>query len=260
MKYIDLKDIENLPGRMMAEDESFTFRCHAGLECFNRCCRNLNLFLYPYDVLRLKNGLGISSDRFIDDYTDIVLRPGNFFPDVLLKMAGDKEKSCIFLTENGCRIYADRPDTCRAFPMEFGFQYDAKTKRRKPVCFFRPPEFCRGGNEPDVLTPNGWIADQDGETHNKMTAKWAELKQMFQSNPWGREGPEGPKGKMAFMAAYNIDRFHEFIFGSTFLKRYKIKSDLLKKIKKDETRLLRLGFDWIKFSVWGVKSKLFRPR
>ncbi len=40
---------------------------------FSLCCRNLNLFLYPYDVIRLKKGLEITSDQFLDKYVDIVL-------------------------------------------------------------------------------------------------------------------------------------------------------------------------------------------
>jgi hypothetical protein len=87
MKYIDAKAQEDLLDKKLEDDEVFSFRCHEGLECFTRCCRNLNLFLYPYDVLRLKNRLNISSEQLIDAYVDIVLRESNFFPDVLLRMA-----------------------------------------------------------------------------------------------------------------------------------------------------------------------------
>ena len=58
MKSIDIKDIETLPGRKLNDSDTFMFRCHSGLECFNKCCRNLNLFLYPYDIICLKNKLG----------------------------------------------------------------------------------------------------------------------------------------------------------------------------------------------------------
>ena len=59
MKYIDEKDLNNLPGIQLKPGDSFAFRCHPDIACFNRCCRNLNLFLYPYDVIRLKGALGI---------------------------------------------------------------------------------------------------------------------------------------------------------------------------------------------------------
>ena len=60
-----------------------------------------------------------------------------------------------------------------------------------------------------------------------MTAKWAEVKRLFQSDPWGVEGAHGRKAKMAFMATYNLDRFREFVFSSTFLKRYKLKKEII---------------------------------
>lgn len=93
-----------------------------------------------------------------------------------------------------------------------------------------------------------------------MTAIWAGIVNLFQNDPWGDEGPEGQKAKMAFMAAYNIDRFRDFIFASTFLKRYRIKQEILTKIKHDDSELLKLGFSWIKYFLWGITAKNIRQR
>jgi hypothetical protein len=93
-----------------------------------------------------------------------------------------------------------------------------------------------------------------------MTIQWAALKRLFQNDPWELEGPQGPKAKMAFMATYNIDRFREFVFQSSFLKRYKVKSALLKKLKSDEVALLKFGFKWVKVFIWGMQSKDIRLR
>jgi len=93
-----------------------------------------------------------------------------------------------------------------------------------------------------------------------MTIRWAELRSLFQNDPWGGEGPGGTRAKMTFMAAYNLDRFREFVFGSSFLKRFKIKSDLLRKIEKDDTQLMLLGFDWIKLFLWGIRSQKLKPK
>ena len=93
-----------------------------------------------------------------------------------------------------------------------------------------------------------------------MTVRWAGLKGLFQKDPWGIEGPEGSKAKMAFMATYNIDRFLDFVFQSSFLKRYKVKSAILKKLQKDEVQLLKFGFEWVKVFIWGMRSKVIRRR
>lgn len=258
MKPVDQHKMDALPGRRLKKGETFLFACHDKVSCFNRCCRNLNLFLYPYDVLRLKNGLGISSDRFLDQYVDVVLRENSFFPDVLLKMADNAEKTCPYLTESGCSVYPDRPDTCRTFPVEQGALYKGGAKKPVIVSFFRPPEFCQGRFESQEWTTDTWAKDQEAETYNKMTAQWSGVKHLFQTNPFGADGPGGAKGKMAFMAAYNIDRFHEFVFNSSFLTRYKVKPVVLKKIQRSETDLLKFGFKWIKFFLWGIKTKDIR--
>lgn len=260
MKKIDSDDIDRLPGVRIEDDDTFSFRCYPRIGCFNRCCRNLNLFLYPYDVVRLKQALDLSSDDFLDIYVDIVLRPHNFFPEVLLRMSQKNERACPFLAESGCRVYPSRPDTCRMFPIEQGLLYDADTKKNTPVYFFRPPQFCLGQHESRAWTIASWTEDQEAKLYHKMTVQWAELKQMFQADPWGREGSQGPKARMAFMAVYNIDRFRDFVFQSSFLKRYKLKTATLKKLKSDDVELLRFGFEWVKFFLWGMKSKKIRLR
>ncbi len=237
--------------------DTFRFRCHSDLGCFNRCCRNLNLFLYPYDVIKLKNELGITSDQFIETHVEVVLREGNYFPDVLLRMADNEEQTCPFLTEKGCSVYSGRPDACRTFPVEQGLRFDDKGNP-EPVYFFKPPDFCEGRHEKVEWTPSGWASDQGAEMYNKMTVLWAGVKGLFQDDPWGSEGPNGQKGKMAFMAAYNVDAFRQFVFESSFLSRYKLKSDLKKKLQKDDVVLMRFGFDWIRFFIFGIKSKQIR--
>ena len=50
---------------------------------------------------------------------------------------------------------------------------------------------------------------------------------------------------MAFMACYNIDMFKQFVFESTFLKRYRIRPDIIDQIMVSDQELLLLGFEWI---------------
>ena len=52
-----------------------------------------------------------------------------------------------------------------------------------------------------------------------------------------------------------MDQFREFVFKSTFLKRYKVKSKVLKKIRFDDVELMKFGFKWVKFYIWGIQSK-----
>ncbi len=255
MRYLDPGKINEIPGDAIDGSASFSFECRRGLSCFNTCCRNLNLFLYPYDVVRLKNHLSIPSDQFLDTHVDVVLREANYFPDVLLRMAENEQKTCPFLTGSGCSVYINRPGTCRLFPVEPGVYYDEDAGTTREMYFFRPPDFCLGGGEKRNWTIKGWVKNQDAAAHHDMAVRWADLKRRFQTDPWGDEGPDSQKGKMAFMAAYNIDRFRDFVFQSSFLKRYKVPRPVIKKIRANDRELLLLGFAWIKLYLWGVPSK-----
>ena len=45
--------------------QPFSFRCAPDLICFTDCCRQLDLALTPYDVLRLRRALGISDEEMV---------------------------------------------------------------------------------------------------------------------------------------------------------------------------------------------------
>lgn len=257
MKLCDPDEACRLPGRRLEPGERFRFRCHPQIDCFNRCCRDLRLLLYPYDVLRLKRALGVSSEEFLDRHAQIALAPGGLFPDVLLRMAENEERTCPFLGEAGCRVYPDRPDTCRSFPLEQGLLHDAATGRDEPVFFFRPPAFCRGPLEAAEWTVETWRADQQAAEYHRMTVRWARLWRRFQENPWGAEGPAGRRARMAFMAAYNLDRFRAFVFESSFLERFRLRPSVREAIRGDDEALLSFGFAWIEFFLWGEKSSAF---
>ena len=71
----------------LAEDEPFNFDCRCQVPCFNRCCRDLNQFLTPYDIIRLKNHLNLSSAFF---FRTVYGKP-YWPPDT---PAGDHFKAC----------------------------------------------------------------------------------------------------------------------------------------------------------------------
>ncbi len=53
----------------LGPDDTFRFACRPGISCFNKCCGDVNIFLSPYDVLRMKRRLGITSTEFLEKYT-----------------------------------------------------------------------------------------------------------------------------------------------------------------------------------------------
>ena len=53
--------------------------------------------------------------------------------------------------------------------------------------------------------------------------------------------------KMFFLVSYNLDKFREFVFESSFLNRYQVDKNVLKRIKEDEIELLKFGLKWLKW-------------
>jgi Fe-S-cluster containining protein len=53
---------------------------------------------------------GLSETEFIDRYTQLASNRRQ------LSLTEYPDGSCVFLTEQGCEYYADRPEQCRSFP------------------------------------------------------------------------------------------------------------------------------------------------
>lgn len=98
----------------LGADEGFCFDCSPETPCFNLCCRDLVQAVTPYDALRLAQGLGLSVEAFRERYTRLHPGPATGLPVLTLDPQGGR---CPFVTEAGCRVYADRPSSCRAYPL-----------------------------------------------------------------------------------------------------------------------------------------------
>ena len=52
-----------VPAALTAESR-IRIRCHPGVSCFNACCKQADVTLAPYDILRLKRRIGLSPGDF----------------------------------------------------------------------------------------------------------------------------------------------------------------------------------------------------
>jgi len=56
------------------------------------------------------------------------------------------------------------------------------------------------------------------------------------------------------MVCYDIDKFKSFVFESTFLKRFKVDKKEIEEMRQDDGALLKFGFKWLRFSLFGEKT------
>ncbi|HMA66503.1 MAG TPA: YkgJ family cysteine cluster protein [Desulfosalsimonadaceae bacterium] len=239
------QDNANIAPVQLTESSTFKFRCHKGLSCFTRCCRGINITLTPYDIIRLKNRMQISSDEFLAVYTVPQLLEKTDLPVVTLKMLDDEQSSCPFVRDEGCLVYEDRPTTCRYYPLGVG-TLSNKEQQAGGFYFFVHEPHCRGFEEDTEWTVAGWRKDQGVDVYDAVNAEWTELIVRKRSIPSNIRLTEKTKN-MFFTASYNIDRFRRFVFESSFLDLYEIDRETVEKIREDELELLQFGFRWLKW-------------
>jgi uncharacterized protein len=224
----------------------FKFKCHPGVPCFTQCCRGINIILTPYDVIRLKNRLGLSSEEFLAIYTEPHIMEKTDLPVVTLKLLEDDQQSCPFVREEGCIVYQDRPTTCRYYPLGVAALTHKEGADDEGFYFFVDEAHCRGFEEEQTWTVEEWRQDQGADRHDEINAEWTDLVVRKRSFPQNIKLTDQSK-QMFFLASYNIDKFREFVFSSSFLKRYDIDAATLDEIKNDEIALLNFGMRWLKF-------------
>ncbi len=238
----DKRDTNEKMERMDA-DHVFQFNCSPGLACFTQCCQDVTIVLTPYDVLRMKNGLGISSEKFLDEYTLIFQKDNKLIPLVLLKM-GEQEKRCPFVTGEGCSIYEDRPWPCRMFPLDLN---DDGTFR-----IIADKSRCLGLSSSEKWRISEWLVDQGIAIYEQMNDLFAQVTVPLQAMDLDIDNPK--IYQMTFMALYNLDKFREFIFKSTFLDKFEVDQAVIEKIRRSDIELLKFSFNWVKFGILGQKT------
>jgi Fe-S-cluster containining protein len=238
----------------LTKKSRFQFKCHKDIACFTKCCRGINIILTPHDVIHLKNRLELSSEEFLAIYTEPHLLEKTDLPVVSLKLLDDEEKSCPFVRDSeGCIIYQDRPTSCRYYPLGSATlpHRDDREDDDEGFFFFVHEPHCKGFEETQEWIVDEWRRDQGVTIRDKINAEWTDLVVRKRSFPVNIKLTEQAK-QMFFLVSYNIDKFRQFVFESTFLQRYPTDAKTIAKIRNDEFELLRFGILWL-------KSVLFKP-
>lgn len=234
------------------EDGVFHFRCHPGISCFTECCARLHLILTPYDILRMKHRLALRSDEFLDRYAETFTKDGTRFPMVKLRMGQDQEGRCPFVTPEGCAIYEDRPGACRLYPVGRAAAAVQGQKTARERFFIVVEPHCQGFKEKTKWTVDEWLAHEGVREYMAMNDAWLEI--VSSPKSLGPEAHLQQKHQMFFMASYNLDGFRRFIFKSLFLTRFEVPSSLQEAMATDDVALMKFGFEWLKFSLFGEKT------
>ncbi len=225
-------------------DDTFKFSCSAKVPCFNECCRDLNQFLTPYDILCLKNYLDMTSGAFLERYTTQHTGPETGLPVIALKPDDALNLKCPFVTPSGCSVYNARPSSCRMYPLARAVSRSRETGKVPEHFALIKESHCRGFEQETTQTVRQWIENQKITGYNEMNDM---LMEIISLKNRARPDPLDMKSNHFFhIALYDLDRFSPNIFEKGLLDYFHLDSDIMEAVKNDDVELLKLGHRWIK--------------
>lgn len=238
------------PVRLTADD-TFNFRCHKGLSCWNRCCQGADITLTPLCILRLSKHLGLSASDFLLAHTVPALHEKADLPVAKIKTGGEDGKgACPFSTPDGCSVYEDRPATCRTYPLGM-VSVKMKEMEGKDDFFFLVKEaHCLGHGEAKTQNVGQFRDEQGFADFERVNRGWIDILMKMASwkvmgGPMGK-APSPQTKKMFFMATTDVEAFRRFVFGTKFLSVYDVGPEALAALENDDEATLALAFDWLK--------------
>jgi uncharacterized protein len=234
-------------------DKVIPFRCHRGISCWNACCSNIDISLTPYDILRLKRRLDITSTEFLAQYTVPYEMEKDGIAGVKLRPV-DGGTACRFMGPEGCGVYADRPTACRYYPVALLSmrRQDEFTDRNSYVLV--KEEHCLGHNEPRPISVDAYRKEQGLVEYDDLARGWRQLILKKKSSGPSIGKPSVRSRQLFFMACYDIDRFRQFVASEGFSDLYDLAPETLQKLLNDETELMLFGFRFLMQVLFGDES------
>lgn len=229
------------------------FRCHKGIACFNACCKSIDISLTPYDVIRLKNRLGLTSSEFLRTYTV----PYEMEKDGLAGVKFSPVEggtACRFMTEEGCSVYEDRPTACRYYPVALLSMRKQDEYVDTQSYALVKEDHCLGHNDPRELTIDEYRAEQGVAEYDELARGWRQLILKKKSSGPAIGKPSKRSLQLWFMACYDVDRFRTFVDSDSFRQVFVLGDEDKARLLADDTELMLFAFRFLRQVMFGENS------
>jgi uncharacterized protein len=235
---------------MLEGDTTLKFRCHKDVKCWNACCANIDITLTPYDILRLKNHLGLSSGEFLQKYTVPYEIDKDGTPGVKLRSV-EGGTACQFMVPEGCSVYADRPTACRYYPVALLSVRRSDEYTDRLSFALVQEKTCLGHQEPDIQTIDQYREGQGATEYDEKGRGWRQLILKKKSAGPAIGKPPIISNQLFFMVSYDIDRFRAFVVSDSFNKTYDLPVDILAELLADDEKLMDFGYAFLRQVLFG---------
>jgi Fe-S-cluster containining protein len=239
------------------KDKVIRFRCHRGIACWNACCSNIDISLTPYDIVRLKRRLGLTSSAFLERYTVPYEMEKDGIAGVKLKPV-DGGTACRFMEPDGCAVYGDRPTACRYYPVALlSMRRQDEATDRESYALVKEPH-CLGHGEPREITLRDYRVEQGLPEYDELARGWRQLVLKKKSSGPTIGKPSKRSLQLFFMACYDVDRFREFVASPGFNDVFVIPA-AEREVLQDDVALLQFAFRFLRQVLFGEESIRVRP-
>jgi Fe-S-cluster containining protein len=234
-------------------DDKIQFNCHKGIACFNKCCKSIEIQLTPYDIVRLKNHLAITSTEFVARYTFPFEMDAHGMPGLrLTHKPGTTE--CVFLTAEGCSVYADRPTACRYYALGNMGVRKKDSHVVEDVYFMVKEDHCLGHYEPKTQTVREYLHEQGADVYDEFNKDWRDIIIKKRSSGPTIGKPSERSIQLFDMCSYDIDSFREFIQNPGFQNIFAVDQDTMRSLIENDENLLKFAMRFLKQVLYGEKS------
>jgi uncharacterized protein len=229
------------------------FSCHKGIGCWNACCANIDISLTPYDIVRLKKRLGISSTEFLREYTVPYEMEKDGIAGVKFRPV-ENGTACRFMRPEGCAVYEDRPTACRYYPVALlSMRKQDEYTDSQSYAIVKEPH-CKGHEVNRRLTIADFRREQGVEQYDELARGWRQLVLKKKSTGPAIGTPSLKSRQLFFMACYDIDTFRDFVDSEAFGKLFKLGADEKAMLMADDVELLQFSFRFLRQVLFGEQS------
>lgn len=242
----------NVP-ELLNADTRIQFRCYPGIVCFNACCRRADVTLTPYDILRLKQRLGLSAEEFLKRHTVPFQMDQDGLPGV--KLRTDDAGACLLLDgDRGCSVYGDRPVVCRYYPLAL-LNLREKDAASPRECYSLVKEdHCKGHEEPRMIRITDYREEQGCIPYDDHGRDWYQLILKKKSAGPGVGRLSETSLQLFFMACYNLDMFRRFVLSPNFRATYHLGEDFYTQVAEDDLALLQFAYRFLRQVLFGERA------
>ncbi len=161
---------------------------------------------------------------------------------------------CVFLSEEGCTVYEDRPAACRYYALGSMGVRKKDAASVEDIYFIVKEDHCRGHEEPKKLTVEEYRREQGVEIYDEMNREWRDvvLKKRSSGPTVGR--PTDRSMQLFDMCSYDLDSFREFIKTPGFSEIYDLGAETTSILLEDEEELLRFAMRFLKQVLFGMMT------